>query len=396
MECYIREKPGPLKRNRVITICFYPKRAAATALFKTLQKYEKIYVSGSYCRSVNSFNACTKDELKAPSDAEIAKVSKADVYLENGYLVVKNLEVVDSLKKLLHNSTIADQYSWEQKLGFKSAKSFRIQSSEKLASIQNQKIAENYITELIKDGYFSMQDSSLCYPFYNYSWDCVLNKNGLIKIGDVLYCFQKDAQVAILDGSSNTLNQFLVNGENYNKSLVKVFPFQKLKSTTPVNYGEVQNVVMYNSNNKKRFTLALLWEPVKIQVLNIDLQWVTVQSGNMYQLYFHNQTKSLWWWNDNRTYFYNRHISFDFGGNYDPFIGLNFNRYTNNTPGSWYQVNSTEVANEYHEVVRWEFGTWYDEGTFLSYPGATIYNFSCQGACDTFGGYTNPLNLTIY
>ena len=50
-----REKPGPLKRNRVITICFYPKRAAGTALFKTFQKYEKINVSSSYCCSINSF-----------------------------------------------------------------------------------------------------------------------------------------------------------------------------------------------------------------------------------------------------------------------------------------------------------------------------------------------------
>lgn len=339
------------------------------------------------------FNACTKDELKTSPDEGIAKTGKADVYLENDYLVVKNFEAVDSLKKTLQNKSLEEQASWENQLGLKSAKMLRAQASEKLASYQSQSDAENYIKELIKVGYFSMNDSSMCYPFYNHSWDCVLNEKGVIKIGDVLYCFKKDAEVAILDGSAKTLNLYLSNGNNLDNSKIKLFPFEKLKSTTPTTYGLVKNI--NQSTSSKRFTLGLFWEPVWITVKDVYGNDVTVQSGNMYQLYFHNETKSLWWWNDNRTYFYNRHISLDLGGNYDPIKGQNFYRYIDNTAGTFYQVNSTSLANVYQEVRRWEFGSWYDKGTFPSYPGATVNNFSCQGACDTFGGTTNPITLTI-
>lgn len=142
---------------------------------------------------------------------------------------------------------------------------FRAQSSDKLAGYTNLQQAETYAKELVKEGYFSMTDSSMCYPFYNFSWDCVLNKNGVIKIGDVLYCFQKDAEVAILDGKSTTLNQFLQNSQSYDKSKVKVIPFQKLKSTTPVNYGLIQNVAQ---GSKYRFTLGLFWTQITQLVLS--------------------------------------------------------------------------------------------------------------------------------
>lgn len=185
------------------------------------------------------FNACTKDELKTSPDEAIAKTGKADVYLENDYLVVKDFEAIDSLKKTLQNKSLEEQSSWENQLGLKSAKTIRAQASDKLAECTTQQQAESYARELVKEGYFSMRDSSMCYPFYNYSWDCVLNKHGVIKIGSVLYCFQKDAQISIIDGKTKTLNQFLSKPESCDTALVKVYSFPKLKSTTPTNYGEV-------------------------------------------------------------------------------------------------------------------------------------------------------------
>ncbi|BBE17823.1 hypothetical protein AQPE_1980 [Aquipluma nitroreducens] len=339
------------------------------------------------------FNACTKDELKTSPEEGILKAGKiVDVYLEGDYLVVKNFGIVDSLKKVLQNKSLEEQSSWENQLGLKSAKTFRAQASDKLAGFQNQVDAENYIKELIKEGYFSMRDSSMCYPFYNFSWDCVLNKNGVIKIGDVLYCFQKDAEIAILDGKSTTLRQFLQNSQGYDQSKVKVIPFQKLKSTTPTNYGLVKNVAQSGSNY--RFTLGLFWSQSIINVFN-GAQWIDVQEGVKYELYYHNETKTSWWWNDNRTYFYRQHISYDMGGNYDPIMQNYFNRVSNYTSGSWYSVNSSQLANVYVDINTWHFGSWYDIGSFLSYPGATIYNFCDKGACDSFGGQNNPITLTV-
>jgi len=52
--------------------------------------------------------------------------------------------------------------------------------------------------------------------------------SGIIKIGDVLYCFQKDAQIAITDGNKKTLNQYLKYPENCDTSLVRVYSYESL------------------------------------------------------------------------------------------------------------------------------------------------------------------------
>ena len=101
--------------------------------------------------------------------------------------------------------------------------------------------AKNYANKLVEEGYFTMVDSSLCYPFNNYSWDCILNKKGIIKIGGVLYCFQKDTQITILDGKEETLSQFLNNPADRDTALVKIYSEPKLKSTIPSDYGAVKS-----------------------------------------------------------------------------------------------------------------------------------------------------------
>ena len=180
-----------------------------------------------------TLGACQKDELKTIPDERIAKTGKTDVFLENDYLVVKNSEAVDSLKKTLQNKSLEEQLRWESQLGLKSAKTFRAQASDKLAGFTNELQAETYARELVKEGYFSMRDSSMCYPFYNYSWDGVLNKNGVIKIDNVLYCFQKYAQSCVIDGMVETLIKFLRIAKSCDSVLVKVYYFPKLKSTSP-------------------------------------------------------------------------------------------------------------------------------------------------------------------
>lgn len=338
------------------------------------------------------FNACHKDELKTLSDGNAAKVGNPGVYLENGYLVVKNMNVVDSLKKMLINKSEVEQLDWEKQLGLKSAKSFRIQSSEKFAGIQNQREGESLISELVKKGYFSQKDSSMCYPFYNYSWDCILNKEGQIKIGKVLYRFQKDAQIAVLDGKVNTLNHFIENSQSFDTSLVRVFHFQKLKSTTPVNYGAVAS----NSytNDGVRFTISLYYEPTTTIGIDPYGGTGTLQTGVEYYLYFHEQQHFIAWWNDYRTYFHHQHISYDIGGNYDPIQGGYSTHIVNMTPGPWWQVNGAALANVYLTVGTWGFQI-YAYPVYSTYTGPIINNFSCNSYSTEIFDQNTPLKLII-
>ena len=342
------------------------------------------------------FNACKKDELKTTLDEEIAKTSKSDVYSENGYLVVKSFEVVDSLKKTLQNKSLEEQSRWENQLGLKSAKTFRAQASDKLAEYTNLQQAETYARELIKEGYFSMNDSAMCYPFYNYRWDCILNKNGVIKISDVLYCFQKDAQIAILDGKMKTLNQFLSKPESCDTALVKVYSFQKLKSTSiiPTNYGVVASKRTYSSGGGVRWDLALCYEKVTGPGLSPTGQLITVQTGVHYYLYFHEQKKGTFSWRDSGDIFHHQHLSYNMGGNYDPIQGNYSTNFTNMTPAAYYtQVNTSSLSNVYLDVNGWYFN-YVLSPMPSSYPGPApiINNFSCNG----FTNYMYiPLNLTI-
>lgn len=340
------------------------------------------------------FNACTKDELKTTPDEGIAKTGKADVYLEGDYLVVKNFEAVDSLKKTLQNKSLEEQSSWENQLGLKSAKTFRAQASDKLAGFTTEQQAETYARELVKEGYFSMRDSSMCYPFYNFSWDCVLNKNGVIKIGDVLYCFQKDAQISIIDGKMKTLNQFLTKPESCDPALVKVYSSPKLKSTTPTNYGEVASNTIYSAGKGVRWTLSLQYDKLTSERYDAWGNSITVQAGLKYYLYFHEQKKRTFGWGDSGDIFWHQHLSHNLGGNYDPYMGGYCPNITNMTPDPIFtQINTTSLANVYLPVAEWNFNIALSPIP-PSYPGPApiINNFS-------WNGYTNyiveTLNLTI-
>ncbi|MBL7968477.1 MAG: hypothetical protein JNK09_15840 [Prolixibacteraceae bacterium] len=356
---------------------------------------KKLMCMAAIAMVLTVFNACTKDELKTSPDEGIEKTRKSDVYLENDYLAFKNMEAVDSVKKFLQNKSLEEQSSWENQLGLKSAKTFRAQASDKLAGFTTEHQAETYARDLVKEGYFSMRDSSMCYPFYNYSWDCVLNKNGVIKIGSVLYCFQKDAQISIMDGKAKTLNQFLSNPESYDTTLVKVYSFPKLKSTIPTIYGTVSSSRMYSTGGGVRWDLALCYDKVTSQI-NVpgSFDLITVQTGLHYYLYFHEQKKRTFGWSDDQDIFWHQHLSYNLGGNYDPYQSAYSTNFTNMTPAAYYtQVNSTALANVYLDVKGWLFN-----GALSpipsSYPGAApvINNFSCNGKTNYI---TTPLNLTI-
>src|SRR5690606_34377938 len=179
-------------------------------------------------------------------------------------------------------------------------------ASDQLGGYTNPQQAETYARVFIKEGYFSMNDSSMCYPFYNYSWDCVLNKNGVIKVGDVIYCFQKDAQISIIDGKAETLNQFLNNSESCDTALVKVYSSPKLKSTTPTNYGTVASNTDYSTGKGVRWTLSFCYDKITMLAPHPLGGLIEVQTGLKYYLYFHEEKKGTFGWRDSKDIFWHQ------------------------------------------------------------------------------------------
>ncbi|HOE06005.1 MAG TPA: hypothetical protein PLZ52_12380 [Bacteroidales bacterium] len=71
------------------------------------------------------FNGCQKEELtvrQLTDEVQPQEVVQPDVSVENGYLAFKNIEVVDSIIHLLNKMTTSEKATWENQLGFKSAR----------------------------------------------------------------------------------------------------------------------------------------------------------------------------------------------------------------------------------------------------------------------------------
>lgn len=313
------------------------------------------------------YNACEKSDKLI--DEQSVYVIKPEIYSENGYLVVQNFVTADSLRMLLQNKSLEEQSNWEDQIGFKSAKMFRAQASDKLAGFEVYDDAKRYAEELVEEGYFNMIDSSLCYPFSDYSWDCILNKDGIIKIGDVLYCFQKDAQIAITDGNKKTLNQYLKYPENCDTSLVRVYSYEKLKSTLPTDYGTVKSERMYSEGGGVRWTFYFRYGEKTFLITDAWGNLITVQNGLKYYLYFHKEKKGTFGWRDSKGYFCHQHLSYNLGGNYDSYQGGYSTNFTDMTPAPDYtQINTSELSNVYLDVKEWIF-EWPLSPIPSSYPG---------------------------
>ncbi len=159
-----------------------------------------------------------------------------------------------------------------------------------------------------------------------------LNKDGIIKIGDVLYCFQKDAQISIIDGREKTLNQFLSNPESCDTALVKIYsyPKLKLKSTLPTDYGTVKSKRVYSSGGGVRWRLSLCYDKATMEA-PIPSGKITIQNGLKYYLYFHKEKKATFGWRDSKGIFSYQHLNYNFGGNYDPHQDVYITRVKNMT-----------------------------------------------------------------
>lgn len=60
-------------------------------------------------------NGCQKDELVGQlADEQLQAAVKPDVFLENGYLAFKNMEVVDSVVQMLGKMKRTEKEAWEQ------------------------------------------------------------------------------------------------------------------------------------------------------------------------------------------------------------------------------------------------------------------------------------------
>ena len=174
------------------------------------------------------FNGCQKDE-PVLVDEQPQKVVKPDVYAENGYLVFKDINTVDSVIMILGGFNQIEKEAWERQFSYVSARSqfdALYDEYEKLRSIEEFNLFKERNRGKLRFSDFDPEDNSIDYPYVTELLVPVLNNNGMVKIGNALSKFTSEDQIVVLDGDFQKLN----NIEKYAES-GEVIIVPRLKST---------------------------------------------------------------------------------------------------------------------------------------------------------------------
>ncbi|WP_346859063.1 DUF4848 domain-containing protein [uncultured Draconibacterium sp.] len=219
------------------------------------------------------FNACQKsDELIDQSiDVQQQEAVKPDVYSENGYLVFKEIEAVDSVVNILLRMTTEEKENWERDLGIKSARA----EFERLNQIYDNLDTKEEILDF-KSRYQNKltfkgsepEDWSIDYAFNTVYFVPVLNEDGVFKIGESLIKYTKNDHIIILDGDQEklkNLNKFSNNemvvyaprlkSSDENRIYLDDFPDDNLDK----DYGVV-DIWSYNDSRTRRLRNELIWD----------------------------------------------------------------------------------------------------------------------------------------
>jgi hypothetical protein len=151
---------------------------------------KNLFVFAIVAIALTIFNGCQKDEHVLIDEVQPQVAVKPDVYVENGYLVFKDFETLDSLDKVLNAMTNIEIKNFENQMGYKSAYSYMEELANKIDKLNESEIS-GFIDYISKQGYFNKYLNEMSYPFDNESYAMVLNPIGKMKIGKTFYTFEE-------------------------------------------------------------------------------------------------------------------------------------------------------------------------------------------------------------
>lgn len=324
---------------------------------------------------IAAFGGCHKEELNnrqlTDDEAQPQVVVQPDMYVEDDYLVFKDFETLDSIKKELNTFSTNALQDFEAKQGFKSAFSYRQELLSKVEELSESQVL-NYLNEISKQGYFDQTNQEFIYPFHNESYARILNPNGKLKIGKTFYRFEGTIQIIAPD---LTGNEIMVDSKSLEQKIQLDTDFPQLKG------GELLKETML-SDNRLRSLLQLKREQFNVYDWIIDpidgIVWgyVGVNWEVYYRFYSYKQFRL--YKSDRPTYFNWKTKQARVGGN-DGFWYLN---YYNASP---YLERSPSEKAIYYFVV-------YGSGLKQTY---NIPNVSAINVSDFWSDYMSSFHGTL-
>jgi len=260
------------------------------------------------------FASCEKDmESKNILLSHKTNIEEVEVESENDYLVLKSFEDANSLASILQNYNIDRLKDWTKSLNILSMREYFDGINNLALSLTNSDSVSLIVEELKQNGYFNHNDSSVCYPIFDPKWSSILNKDGIIKIENIIYKFLDKDMVYTEENNIEKLKQ-VKSTADYNKMNVR-----SLQINYPININ--------NSFKSGIMTPLLEWDLVAYNTVAGDNYRSTANFFNEYYVWegavtfdsycmkisLHKKTLGIWWrYND---YVYRKMWDVIIGGN---------------------------------------------------------------------------------
>lgn len=146
-----------------------------------------------------------QEEIAESRTKVVTRSSASDVFVEDGYLVVKDFEALDSISDLIAQMPDLERIAWENKMKFESAYTYfkpYFEAFDALATIEEMENYQERYKAIIK----VINDEECCdidYPFQTRGKALILSKDGKIKIGNSLWIYKADRKITINNATQN-------------------------------------------------------------------------------------------------------------------------------------------------------------------------------------------------
>ena len=222
-----------------------------------------------YLLLVFLFFSCEKNEVVDMADAlDMNNIPRtcamsSDVTVENGYLVLKDWHVLDSIENMCTLMTDEEQIAWEEKLGFESAYTYFMPYFDAFDAL-SEKEEKIKFQEKHKDILGIVNTGEYCdieYPFDVRGRAAILSKDGKIKIGNTLWIYKKNRKVTIEDATEDRIVKYAdaMMSDEMEDVFVDYYTRPKARKGQPSNHIELVDtaIVFYNTDKHRAYKISL-------------------------------------------------------------------------------------------------------------------------------------------
>lgn len=219
--------------------------------------------------------ACEKSEVMPAGESLAGSVTSrsvsSEVYVEDGYLVLKDLNTLDSINILLSEMTGEERLLWDKQMGYESAYSYfksYFDAFDALETVAEMEAFQERYKEVLK----VINDDVYCdvdYPFEYRGDVACLSKDGKVKIGNTLWIYKEDRKVTIFNATSENILKYSEATETNEEKGVYVDYFNQLnapqtRAAQAPGYKRVGDAHGEERNSSRAYEWSLDYYPARV------------------------------------------------------------------------------------------------------------------------------------